>query len=71
MLNPLQALRVLNETVRWSRTISYSQAAAALEPCYLLAKAIEYPKPQASGLRDIAGEARDHLHTFLYSAYGS
>jgi len=70
-LTPLQALRILNETVRWSRKISYSQAGAAIGPCYLLAKTIEYPKPQASGLRDIAGEAHDHLRTFLHSAYGS
>ena len=38
---------------------------------YLLSKIIEHPGPQASGLRDIAGEARDHLRTFLHAAYGS
>lgn len=70
VLTPLQTLSVLNDTVRWSREVSYSQAAAALGPCYLLAKIIEYPKPPASGLRDIAQEACDHLGTFLHSAYG-
>jgi hypothetical protein len=70
-LGPLEWLRLVTETVRWSREISYSYAALALGPCYLLSYVIEHPKPQASGLRDIAGEARDHLRTFLHSAYGT
>jgi hypothetical protein len=70
-LTPAASLHVLTATLRWSREISYTQAAAALGPCYLLSKVIEFPKPQASGLRDIGGEAWDHLKVFLHSAYGS
>ncbi len=64
-LSPMQWLRVLGETAQWTREISYGCAAAALGPCYLLSKVIEYPEPQARGLRDAAGEARDHLLHFL------
>ncbi len=64
-LQPIQWLRILVEAVTWTREISYGAASVALGPCYLLSKVIEYPKPQASGLRDIAGEAHDHIRHFL------
>jgi hypothetical protein len=70
-LTPVQWLRVVVETVQWTREISYGCAAAALGPCYLLSKVIEYPQPQAMGLRDVAGEARDHLLHFLASRHAS
>jgi hypothetical protein len=68
-LTPMHWLRIVTETVQWTREISYGCAAAAVGPCYLLSKVVEYPKPQASGLRDVAGEARDHLLHFLASQH--
>lgn len=57
--------RTMIRTLQWTREVSYGTAAAALGPSYLLSKVIEHPKPQASGLRDIASEARDHILHFL------
>jgi len=68
-LSTVQFLHVLAQAVHWTSDISYRYAASALGPCYLLSKVIEYPKPQASGLRDIAEEARDHLLHFLAAPY--
>ena len=64
-------LRVVATVVKWSREISYGTAARALGPCYLLSKVIEHPKSQARGLRDVCGEAVDHIHHFLAERHTS
>jgi hypothetical protein len=68
-VSPVQWLQILAQAVQWTSDISYRYAASAVGPCYLLSKVIEYPTPQASGLRDIAEEARDHLLHFLAARY--
>jgi hypothetical protein len=68
-LNTIQWLRILAQSVQWTSDISYRYAAVALGPCYLLSKVIEYPSPQATGLRDVASEARDHLLHFLAAPF--
>lgn len=64
-LTTIQWRHTVIQTMQWTREVSYGAAATALGPCYLLSKVIEYPKPQAMGLRDVAGEARDHILHFL------
>jgi hypothetical protein len=64
-LTMMQSRHTVIQTMHWTREVSYGATAAALGPCYLLSKVIEYPKPQAMGLRDVADEARDHILHFL------
>ena len=68
LLDASAYLKLLGATADWTAAESFNAAASGLGPAYLLSYVIEAPLPNASALRQAAGDARDRLRRFMSRA---